>query len=181
MAVTSAEEAKRLEALYGRRADAVVLSAVDLPPEPLGAPSGKTIGWLGDHRYAPNVEGLVRFVEEAWAPLGEQGCRLLVPGREPPTLVSGTWSATPGVELVGFVDDLDDLLGRLSAAVVPLWRGAGVKLKTLTFMAAGIPTVATPVALEGVEGVDGRDCLVADKPSDLAGRAGPHHRGTSAG
>ena len=32
VAVTSAEEAKRLEALYGRRADAVVLSAVDLPP-----------------------------------------------------------------------------------------------------------------------------------------------------
>ena len=30
--VTSTEEAERLEALYGRRADAVVLSAVDLPP-----------------------------------------------------------------------------------------------------------------------------------------------------
>jgi glycosyltransferase involved in cell wall biosynthesis len=165
--VTSEEESDRLERVYGRRADAVVPSAVDLP-DAVTAPNGaRAVGWLGDHRYAPNVEGLVRFIEEGWEPLGREGWRLLVAGRNPPPEVREL-EGVPGVQLLGFVERLDDLFAQISAGLVPLWRGAGVKLKTLAFMGAGVPVVATPVALEGVSAEDSRHCLIAEDAPGLA-------------
>jgi glycosyltransferase involved in cell wall biosynthesis len=164
--VTSPEEGERLEALYAHRPDAVVPSAVDLPEPPV-EPAGPAVGWLGSHEYVPNVEGLVRFGEEAWEPLGRAGMRLLVAGGDPPDPVRRL-ERLPGVELLGYVDDLREFSARLGAAVVPLWHGAGVKLKTLTFMAAGVPVAGTPVALEGIEAESGRHCLAADDPGGLA-------------
>jgi polysaccharide biosynthesis protein PslH len=66
------------------------------------------------------------------------------------------------------VESLDEFFAGLGAAVVPLWRGAGVKLKTLSFMSAGVPVVGTPVAVEGLQVQHGRHCLVADDPAELA-------------
>jgi glycosyltransferase involved in cell wall biosynthesis len=74
----------------------------------------------------------------------------------------------PDVEVLGYVKDLNDFLSRLGAAVVPLWRGPGVKLKTLTFMGAGVPTVSTPVGVEGIDGLHDHHCLIADDPAGLA-------------
>jgi polysaccharide biosynthesis protein PslH len=164
--VTSEEESDRMERLYGRRADAVVPSAVDVPASATASDGARAVGWLGEHRYAPNVEGLLRFVREGWEPLGNDGCRLLVAGRNPPPEVQAL-ERVPGVELVGFVEHLDDLFTQVSAGVVPLWRGAGVKLKTLAFMGAGVPVVSTPVGLEGVRAEDGRHCFVAEDPAEL--------------
>jgi glycosyltransferase involved in cell wall biosynthesis len=53
---------------------------------------------------------------------------------------------------------------------VPLWKGAGVKLKTLAFLGAGIPVAGTSVAVEGLEVQPGRHCLVAEDAREL-GRA----------
>jgi glycosyltransferase involved in cell wall biosynthesis len=164
---TSDEESERLEQLYGRPASAVVPSAVDVPAtprEPAGAP---VVGWLGTHEYTANVEGLMRFVEDGWEPLGADGFQLLVAGGGAPPEVLEL-DARAGVEILGFVDDLDGLFARLGVAVVPIWRGAGVKLKTLTFMAAGVPVVGTPAAVEGIDGQDGNHFLVAEDPAGLA-------------
>jgi polysaccharide biosynthesis protein PslH len=165
--VTSDEESTRLAELYDRPADAVVPSAVDVPERPVQPARARAVGWLGTHEYSANVEGLVRFVEDAWEPLGREGLRLLVAGGSPPPRVRAL-EHLPGVEVLGYVERLDELLGRLDAAVVPLWSGAGVKLKTLTFMAAGVAVAATPVAMEGIAAEHGRHCLVADDPSGLA-------------
>jgi len=164
--VTSDEEAERLERTYGRRPDAVVVSAIDLPRRG-GQGDPRRVAWLGSLDGHPIVEGLVRFVRSAWAPLGRAGFELLIAGRDPPEEVRAL-ASVPGVSLLGFVDDLDAFLGRAGAAVVPLWAGQGVKLKTLTLLGAGLPTVATPVALEGVPAVAGRHCLIADNPPSIA-------------
>jgi glycosyltransferase involved in cell wall biosynthesis len=166
VAVTSESESERLARLYGRPADAVVPSAVDLPPGALFRPEATAVGWLGSHEYAPNVEGLRRFAP-AWEALGREGERLLVAGGGAPPALRAL-ARHPGIELVGYVGELEAFLGDLGAAVVPLWHGAGVKLKTLTFMAAGIPVAGTRVAFEGIAAEDGRHCLLADEPEGLA-------------
>lgn len=165
--VTSKEENGRLQRLYGRAADAVVPSAVDVLPQIACSGDAGRVAWLGDLRYAPNVEGLVRFVDSEWKWFGERGYRLDVIGQGSPP--ERHWlGEQEGVRLVGFVEDLSPVLAEATTAIVPLWRGAGVKLKTLTLMGCGLPVVATPVALEGVAAHDGVHAVVGRSSAELA-------------
>lgn len=158
--VTSPDEADRYEALYGRRPH-VVESGIDLP-RPSARASLNTVGWIGSLDHPPNVEGLARFVAEGWPSLAARGYRLVIAGRGAARLPAG-----PGVEAVGYVADELAWRDGLAAAVVPLWRGAGVKLKTLSFLAAGLPTVTTTVGAEGIE--TGDAAIVEDDPAAMAG------------
>lgn len=164
--VTSDDEAVRFRDLYGSE-PVVVPSAIPTPPRVADpAAAEKNVVWLGDHRYAPNADGLLRFAR-AWAPLGEAGARLLVVGRDPSPAVQAL-TDLPGVEILGFVDDLDALLATCRAAVAPVWEGAGIKMKTLTLMGAGLPVAGTTVAFEGIAVRDDQDGLVADDEERLA-------------
>lgn len=164
--VTSDDEAVRFRDLYG--GDPVVVPSAVPTPERVADPAaaGQVVVWLGDHRYAPNADGLLRFAR-AWGPLGEAGARLLVVGRDPSPAVQELTSL-PGVEILGFVDDLDALLATCRAAVAPVWEGAGIKMKTLTLMGAGLPVAGTTVAFEGIAVRDDQDGLVADDEQRLA-------------
>jgi glycosyltransferase involved in cell wall biosynthesis len=165
--VTSEEEAARLRRAHDRTPDAVVVSAVDVPEQAAPTGSARTVAWIGSLDGRPIVDGLVRFVEGGWERLGRQGFELRVAGRGAPREVRAL-ERFPGVRLVGYVDDADEFLASCGAAVIPLWAGQGVKLKTPTLLGAGLPTAATPVALEGVPAIDGEHCLVADDPAGLA-------------
>jgi glycosyltransferase involved in cell wall biosynthesis len=166
--VTSPEESERFTALYGRAPDATLVSAVDLPERvPPHAAGPRVIGWLGALDGAPPYDGLVRFVEEAWAPLGREGFELHIAGRGERAGLRAL-ERHPGVRIVGYVDSVDSFLSGLSAAVIPLWGGQGVKLKTLTLLGAGLPVAATPMALEGIPAEHGIHCMRGDDPLGLA-------------
>lgn len=165
--VTCEEEADRFTALYGWRPE-VVPSAVAIPDQiadPAGADA--VVVWLGDGLYAPNTDGLVRFAREAWAPLGTDGAVLLVAGRQQPADVRGL-EELPGIRVLGFVDDIQQLLSRSAVGIVPLWAGAAIKNKTLTMMASGLPLVGTPVGFEGIAARDQVEAIVAEDSSGLA-------------
>lgn len=72
-----------------------------------------------------------------------------------------------GVELAGFVDDLDAEYSAASVALVPVLQGAGVKFKTIEALCHGVPVVTTTV---GAEGIDGPDLYagLTDDPKALA-------------
>jgi glycosyltransferase involved in cell wall biosynthesis len=54
------------------------------------------------------------------------------------------------VHVTGFVDDPAPVFYTASAAVAPIRLGSGVKIKVLETINAGIPTIASPVAREGI-------------------------------
>jgi glycosyltransferase involved in cell wall biosynthesis len=89
-------------------------------------------------------------------------------GRDPGDEVLALADELPGVDVLGFVEDLDGVLAGASAAVVPVWKGAGIKMKTLVLMGAGLPVVSTPVGMEGIAAVDGVDARLSDEPAGLA-------------
>jgi glycosyltransferase involved in cell wall biosynthesis len=165
--VTSKEEADRLQRLYGLIATAIVPSGINVPTRILRSAGSGTVGWIGGLEYPPNRNGLIRFVEEAWRPLGEAGYKLLVAGAGVNEDVRAL-QRHPGVSILGFVRDLPGFLASTDVAVVPVWEGAGVKLKSVTFMGAGIPIVSTTVGLEGTGARDGDHALVRETPVALA-------------
>ena len=73
-----------------------------------------------------------------------------------------------GVEVIGFVDDLDAILAQSRIAVVPLRYGAGMKGKILTSLRAGLPTVSSSIGIEGFALTPGEEILVEDDPSMFA-------------
>jgi glycosyltransferase involved in cell wall biosynthesis len=72
------------------------------------------------------------------------------------------------IRITGFVDDVQSLMARMSIALLPLRQGAGIKVKTLECLSAGLPVVTTPVGEEGVGGTHGVHYLVAESAEELA-------------
>lgn len=73
-----------------------------------------------------------------------------------------------GVQIHGRVVDLDPWMTECRIALAPLRYGAGVKGKVNTAMSYGLPVVATPLAAEGMQLVDGYDVLLADDADAFA-------------
>jgi hypothetical protein len=55
------------------------------------------------------------------------------------------------VELVGFVEDLNTFFNSIDLIIVPLEKGAGVKIKVLQSLIYGVPCIGTTVAFEGID------------------------------
>jgi O-antigen biosynthesis protein len=117
---------------------------------------------------SPNEDGALLAAGDVLPMLRhlDPSVRLAIVGADPTDAVRAL--AGPAVQVVGAVDDPRDWLGRARVHLAPLRFGAGIKLKLLDSMAAGLPFVTTPVGAEGLElGRLGR-LLVAEHPSELA-------------
>jgi len=72
------------------------------------------------------------------------------------------------VLMTGFVEDLNEPLGKSSVFVAPLRYCAGLQNKVLEAMAAGVPVVATPCVNEGLGARDGEEILLASEAREFA-------------
>lgn len=101
-----------------------------------------------------NVEGALWFLREVWPLVRRrrpEAVFRLVGGGAPAELREAVRDV-PGVEATGYVEDLQEQYARAAVCVVPLFKGAGVKFKTLEALMAGVPVVTTAVGAEGIGG-----------------------------
>jgi polysaccharide biosynthesis protein PslH len=90
------------------------------------------------------------------------GARLQIVGGGASPALAAVCRATDGVDLLGFVPDVFEVLRAATVFVCPMRQGTGIKVKLLEAMACGLPSVVSPLALEGVpEAEDGRHLWVA--------------------
>ena len=108
--------------------------------------------FVGSYDYAPNQDAASVITSELAPALPDVD--FLLVGRTPPE------TDRENVYTPGFVDDLCAVLGAVDIALCPLQWGGGTKLKMLDYLAAGLPTVTTPVGAEGIDIVDGESALV---------------------
>jgi hypothetical protein len=149
--VSSIEESDRLGRWFSRKADAVIPSSISVDSEVVELDTEARVAvWMSTLSYRPNWDGLLSFLEANAVALADAGWRLRVVGAGASTGRERLLRAHPFVDYVGYADDLRDAFAGSSCAVVPLWHGAGVKLKTLTFLGLGVPVVSTPIGLEGI-------------------------------
>jgi len=151
---------------------AVIPNAADVEfyqPKPTDPPpDGRTVVYFGLLSTAPNIDGVIHFVQSIWPRIVETHpkarCKI-IGGRPPPSLLA---LAGPSVELTGFVPDLRPHLAAAAAVVVPLRQGGGTRLKIVEAMAMGKAIVSTTLGAEGIEAVPGRDLLIEDDPRAFA-------------
>ncbi|MAG34702.1 MAG: glycosyl transferase family 1 [Dehalococcoidia bacterium] len=125
--------------------------------------------FIGSLDYPPNAEGIVSFVEYGWPLVRSKspGATLAIVGRHPTPDVQAL-DRSSGVQVVGPVTDVRPYLREASAVIVPLWQGAGTRLKVLEALAMGKGVVSTSVGAEGIAAVSGRHLLLAETPPALA-------------
>jgi GT2 family glycosyltransferase/glycosyltransferase involved in cell wall biosynthesis len=124
--------------------------------------------FVGGFQHPPNVDAVTWFVQEVWPLVHAQApeVNLRVVGSKMPDSLRSL--AGPGIEILGFVQDIDPLLAQSRISIAPLRYGAGVKGKVNQAMSHGLPVVATPAAVEGMDLTHGEHVLVADSPAVYA-------------
>lgn len=129
-----------------------------------GAP---VLVFVGQMDYFANVDGVVWFATEVMPRLRERvpGAEFRIVGRAPTEEVKRL-AERPGVVVTGAVDDVRTHLGEATLMVAPLRIARGIQNKVLEGMAARIAVIASPAAMEGIEGVPGRDAIVAREPEE---------------
>jgi polysaccharide pyruvyl transferase WcaK-like protein/glycosyltransferase involved in cell wall biosynthesis len=124
--------------------------------------------FVGAFGHNPNVDAIKWYATEVWPQVRDRlpGARTFVIGSDMPEAVRSL--AGQGMEAVGFAPDLAPYLQHCRLSIAPLRYGAGVKGKISAAQAAGLPVVATSIAIEGMNLEPGRDVLVADTAEAFA-------------
>jgi glycosyltransferase involved in cell wall biosynthesis len=172
----SGEDARHFERLAGVHAHVVpvVMEFERRPRPPPGAPH---FCYVGSLRWKPNVLGLDWFCQKVWPLVRRRvpeatfeiagvGLKPDAAGRLP---VPDAWRV-PGVETVGFLEDLEPLYARSLGMLAPIAGGSGVRLKLLEGFRAGMPVVTTPDGAFGLPIQDGREALISNDPEGFAER-----------
>ncbi|MGC9268616.1 glycosyltransferase [Acidiphilium sp.] len=138
------------------------------PGKPRRSAPFDTIGFIGHFGHAPNLAAARRLMFDIMPRLlaANPAITCLIAGSDMPPAMR-LWAA-PGVELLGAVDDLAGFFARLTVSVAPMSYGAGIKGKLLDSLAAGVPCVATPVAIEGLQWPEALAGCVATDDDGLA-------------
>jgi len=119
--------------------------------------------------WAPNVEGALRFLAEGWPRVHAEApqARLRIAGKSPPRSIIEA-AQRLGAEVAADVPSMPEEFARATALVVPLWTGAGARVKIVEALAARLPVVATRFACEGLGLTPGTHYAAGETGEELA-------------
>ena len=123
------------------------------------------IAMSGNFDFSPNRQGVAWFAREVWPELRRRFPALVwrLIGKSSEAVMSDI-QRDPRIVATGAVDDAVWEIARCRVAVVPLLAGSGTRLKVLEAWAADTAVVSTTLGAEGLEVIDGKELLIADRP-----------------
>ncbi|UCI07738.1 glycosyltransferase [Mesorhizobium sp. B1-1-8] len=140
-----------------------------LRPPPGTSGGFPVILFVGHLGYGPNVDAAQRLARTILPRIRQAFpmARLVLAGRAPNAAVA-LLSRLDGVTLVENPDDVGPLLAAAHLSIIPLKVGGGTRIKILEAMASGVPVVATPLAAEGLDLIDGETVSIGETDEGLA-------------
>lgn len=138
-------------------------------------PAEPRLGYVGNLTWHPNALGLSWFCSAVWprlqrelpaARLSIAGSGLALDGQGRP-LAPKAWRR-PGIEVLGYVAELEELYPRCLGVIAPILGGSGVRIKLLEAFRAGMPVVTTTAGAAGLPISSGIEALIEDEPDRFA-------------
>jgi glycosyltransferase involved in cell wall biosynthesis len=156
-----------LESEFGARNVAVIPNSVSVPD--YSPPSTDQVLLFLSSDYGANLAAAKYLVHEIWPRVLKKlpQAKLIIAGTAADKLGFNV-AGIQGLEVPGFVDDLDKLYENIRATVAPILIAGGTRFKIIEAAAFGRPTVSTTVGAEGTEFVNGSEILIRDNPEDFA-------------
>lgn len=140
--------------------------------EPMGLQadfeSRQNIMFIGFFNHPPNADALTYFISDVWPHIHRELPQIkfqVVGSHMSKDILS--LDGRDGIEVLGYVEDLDQALASVRMTVAPLRYGAGTKGKVAMSLSRGVPCVLTSIAAEGMGFGDG-EVIVADDPLEMA-------------
>jgi glycosyltransferase involved in cell wall biosynthesis len=171
--VVSPADAEHLKRVSPSARVSVIPSGVDteyfFPSNEIPEEAG-SITLIGSFEWPPKQQSLLSLLKEVFPRIAAKvtGVRLYVVGKGVPEKLKRLAEATPGVILVGRVDDVRPYIQRSSILINYLESGGGIPLKVLEAMAMRKPVLSNSMGCEGIEATNGKDILIGDGPEGFA-------------
>ena len=120
---------------------------------------------IGAMDWQPNIEGLNWFFKTVWKHVhSETNALMHIAGKG---LSKNDYSDIVGVVNHGEVSSASDFMRNSGILVVPIFSGSGIRIKIIEAGKSGIPLIATPKAVEGLQLEANVDYLVANTPAQF--------------
>ena len=119
--------------------------------------------FTGAMDYFPNEDAVLYFSREIWPDVREKlpDSIFYVVGGKPSKRLRALSENNSGIVVTGYVPDVREYFQKADLFVAPLRIARGLQNKVLEAMAAGIPVVARPEAVQGLSSPNG--CVLISK------------------
>ena len=126
--------------------------------------------FLGGFQHPPNVDSVEYLVNEIFPQIKQKlpQTKLYVIGSNPPEKITNL--ASKDVIITGFVRDLDPYYDKCRLMLSPIRFGAGIKGKITQSLGKGLPVITNGMGAEGIDLIDGKNCMIADDKTDFANK-----------
>lgn len=120
--------------------------------------------FYGAMKRPENYECAIRFIEKILPQIKHNVKFFVIGGTPDPKLKAYDNNQ---INVTGFVEDITPYLETCICMVAPLTMGAGIKVKTIEMLAAGVPVVTNKIGIEGIPAVPGKDYIACESDKDF--------------
>ena len=152
--VPSPKDALLIKKLYGLKAIATneYIQEIEIPEL---QDEVRNLTFFGLWSRPENIEGLRWFVSRVFPLLSEEQKKsVVVMGGGLSKADEAELLTVHRIEYLGYVEDAYSVLAKSKAVIVPLFHGAGIKVKVLDSFTMGTPVIGTDIAFEGIPNVE---------------------------
>ncbi len=122
--------------------------------------------YYGNMKRPENYSAAEWVIKEVIPQLKDSDIVFQVIGSKPPEELKNM--EADNIQVTGYQKDIKPFLEKALCLIAPLSLGAGIKVKVLEGMSAGIPILTNEIGIEGIPAVDGRDYIHCNTPEDYA-------------
>lgn len=122
--------------------------------------------FVGSLDYFPNEEGLIWFLKNVLPNIDKNFNLKVIGSGKSSTELNQLINLNKNVQLIGFVESLDDYYLISDIVIIPIISGSGTRLKALEAMKFQKAIVSTSKGVEGIEIID--EVMIEDDPHIMA-------------
>lgn len=114
-----------------------------------------------------NEDAVMFFMDSIWPYINKEqnNVKFYIVGSKPTDKIKALESKD--VIVTGFVEDPKEYFNMMDLSVIPLRYGAGIKIKVLECLAAGIPIITTNIGAEGINLKHGKNSLIVNTADEF--------------